>query len=132
MDVHAFLFSDMLLLCKVLTKKSHSSNPEARMKVIRQPLIVDRLLVSEINKDNQSIGLALVYLNEYNVVSTYPLVWHISRQENRKQESRYQEISWRKKGIFPGNFLVLSKYAKSVRSMRPHIGIRLYLLTWAP
>ena len=40
------------------------------MKVIRQPLIVDRLLVSEINKDNQSIGLALVYLNEYNVVST--------------------------------------------------------------
>ena len=72
MDVHAFLLSDMLLLCKVLTKKSHSSNPEARMKVIRQPLIVDRLLVSEINKDNQSIGLALVYLNEYNVVSTFP------------------------------------------------------------
>ena len=63
----------MLLLCKVLTKKSHSSNPEARMKIIRQPFAVDRLLVSEINKDNQSSsagGLALVYLNEYHVVST--------------------------------------------------------------
>ena len=29
--------------------------------------------------------------------------------------------------IFPGNFLVLSKLARSVRSMRPHIGIRLHL-----
>lgn len=67
MDVHAFLFSDMLLLCKVLTKKSHSNNPEARMKIIRQPFIVDRLLVSEINKDN--LSLAVVYLNEYQVAS---------------------------------------------------------------
>ena len=40
------------------------------MKIIRQPYAVDRLLVSEINKDNQSSGLALVYLNEYHVVST--------------------------------------------------------------
>ena len=43
------------------------------MKIIRQPFAVDRLLVSEINKDNQSSsagGLALVYLNEYHVVST--------------------------------------------------------------
>ena len=119
MDVHAFLFSDMLLLCKVLTKKSHSSNPEARMKVIRQPLIVDRLLVSEINKDNQSIGLALVYLNEYNVVSTYPLVWHISRQENRKQESRYQEISCRKKAF--------SQEISWICQNLPHSGIRLYI-----
>ena len=37
------------------------------MKIIRQPFIVDRLLVSEINKDNQS--LAVVYLNEYHVAS---------------------------------------------------------------
>ena len=56
LDVHAFLFSDMLLLCKVLTKKSHSSNPEARMKIIRQPFIVDRIMLSEINKDGQIIG----------------------------------------------------------------------------
>jgi hypothetical protein len=71
MDVHAFLFSDMLLLCKVLTKKSHSSNPEARMKIIRQPFVVDRLILADVNKDNQpgSTGLAIVYLNEYNVVS---------------------------------------------------------------
>jgi pleckstrin domain-containing family G protein 5 len=68
LDVHAFLFTDMLLLCKVLTKKSHSSNPEARMKIIRQPLIVDRLVVSEINKES-ACGIAVIYLNEYQVVS---------------------------------------------------------------
>ena len=70
MDVHAFLFTDMLLLCKVLTKKSHSSNPEAKMKVIRQPFAIDRLVVADCNKDNAaSSGLAVIYLNEYGVVS---------------------------------------------------------------
>ncbi len=70
MDIHAFLFSDMLLLCKILTKKSHSSNPEARMKAIRQPYVIDRLVVADCNKDNAaSSGLAVIYLNEYGVVS---------------------------------------------------------------
>lgn len=40
------------------------------MKIIRQPFIVDRLIVSEINKDGALVGLALVYLNEYRVAST--------------------------------------------------------------
>lgn len=68
--MHAFLFSDMLLLCKVTTKKSHSSNPEARMKIIRQPFIVDRLIVSEMTNNTGLMGLAVIYLNEYRVVST--------------------------------------------------------------
>jgi len=97
-DVHAFLFSDMLLLCKVLTKKSHSSNPEARMKIIRQPFIVDRLLVSEINKDGQMVGLAAVYLNEYRVASAAftlhsqePKVLKVWREQILKAKEIYQE-----------------------------------------
>ena len=37
MDVHCFLFTDMLLICKNISKKGE------RVKVIRQPYIVDRL-----------------------------------------------------------------------------------------
>ena len=98
LDVHAFLFSDMLLLCKVLTKKSHSSNPEARMKIIRQPFIVDRLIVNEINKDGALVGLALVYLNEYRVASTAftlhshePKVLKIWREQICKAKEVYEE-----------------------------------------
>ena len=36
-DVHCFLFTDMLLICKNISKKGE------RVKVIRQPYIVDRL-----------------------------------------------------------------------------------------
>ena len=68
MDVHAFLFSDMLLLCKSLNKKSHTG-PEAKVKIIRQPFVIDRLLVVDITKENTTAGLAVVYLNEYSVVS---------------------------------------------------------------
>ena len=35
-DVHCFLFTDMLLICKNISKKGE------RVKVIRQPYIVDR------------------------------------------------------------------------------------------
>ena len=37
-DVHCFLFTDMLLICKNISKKGE------RVKVIRQPYIVDRLV----------------------------------------------------------------------------------------
>ena len=38
-DVHCFLFTDMLLICKNLSKKGE------RVKVIRQPYIVDRWVI---------------------------------------------------------------------------------------
>ena len=41
MDVHAFLFSDMLLLCKNLNKKLDS-----KVKVIRQPFLIDRYFLA--------------------------------------------------------------------------------------
>ena len=38
-DVHCFLFTDMLLICKNINKKGD------RVKVIRQPYILDRSVV---------------------------------------------------------------------------------------
>jgi len=61
MDVHCFLFTDMLLVCKPMGKKGE------KMKVIRQPFVVDRLVTREFTKDTCSFGL--VYLNEYGTAS---------------------------------------------------------------
>ncbi|XP_059085132.1 pleckstrin homology domain-containing family G member 5-like isoform X3 [Tigriopus californicus] len=67
MDIHAFLFSDMLLICKNLNKKSAEGG---KVKVIRQPYIIDRLLCTDISKEGQNAaGLAFVYLSELNVVA---------------------------------------------------------------
>jgi len=59
-DVHCFLFTDMLLICKTISKKGE------RVKVIRQPYIVDRLVTVDVTKDS-STCLACVYLNEYKI-----------------------------------------------------------------
>ena len=49
MDVHVFLFNDMMLICKNLTKRQlHSSqSTDAKVKVIRPPYVVDRLQVKQ-------------------------------------------------------------------------------------
>uniref|UniRef100_T1JDF7 DH domain-containing protein n=1 Tax=Strigamia maritima TaxID=126957 RepID=T1JDF7_STRMM len=60
MDVHCFLFTDMLLITKSLNKKGD------RVKIIRQPYVVDRLVVYEMKERT----LLLVYLNEFNVATT--------------------------------------------------------------
>ena len=65
-DIHAFLFSDMLLGCKNLNKKS--APDQGKVKVIRQPYLVDRLLCSEVTKEAGC--LALVYLSEFNVAAS--------------------------------------------------------------
>ena len=69
-DVHAFLFSDMLLLCKSLSKRGHSSS-DTKVKVIRQPFLIDRIRMADSNNDSaeDNNSVAIVYLNEFNVVS---------------------------------------------------------------
>ena len=86
MDVHVFLFSDMLLLCKNLTKvkgdnmtKGHhygpatgSANPygpgtDAKVKVIRQPYVIDRLVVVDITKEGHS-GSQGIYDTSYSYI----------------------------------------------------------------
>jgi pleckstrin homology domain-containing family G member 5 len=58
MDVHCFLLTDMLLICKQTAKKAHGN-----LKVIRQPFITDRLVVKL--KEN---ALHCIYLNDFNMV----------------------------------------------------------------
>lgn len=58
MDVHCFLFTDMLLVCKPVRR-------DGRYKVLRQPYLVERLVVQELNREPAT--LAVVYLSEYRV-----------------------------------------------------------------
>jgi len=51
----------MLLICKTTSRQGD------KIKIIRQPYMVDRLITREYNKDPCSFGL--VYLNEYGTVT---------------------------------------------------------------
>lgn len=50
----------MLLICKPTTKKGG-----ATVRVIRQPYLVDKLVITEVNKETPT--LACVYKNEYDM-----------------------------------------------------------------
>lgn len=56
-DVHCFLLTDILLVCKSIAKKGLGT-----LKVIRQPYLTDRLIVQHSNNI-----LSCVYLNEFQV-----------------------------------------------------------------
>lgn len=62
MDVHCFLLTDVLLVCKAATKKGGVG-----VRVVRQPYMVDRLVVQELARDSPTI--ALVYLNEFRTAT---------------------------------------------------------------
>lgn len=66
-DVHCFLFTDLLLICKSINKKSGD-----RVKVIRQPFIIDRVVTQEL-KDGS--GFILLYLNEFRVANAILLLY---------------------------------------------------------
>lgn len=53
----------MLLVCKAASKKSDS-----RFKVLKQPFIIDRLVIHELPRDPPF--LAVIYLTEYKVPAT--------------------------------------------------------------
>ncbi|XP_037938979.1 uncharacterized protein LOC119672089 isoform X2 [Teleopsis dalmanni] len=59
-DVHCFLLTDMLLVCKTIAKKGLGT-----LKMIRQPYLTDRLVVQHSNNI-----LNCVYLNEFQVAVT--------------------------------------------------------------
>ncbi|CAH1127821.1 unnamed protein product [Ceutorhynchus assimilis] len=66
-EVHCFLLTDVLLICKPSTKKG-----VATMKVIRQPYLVDRLTVHELTRETPS--LAIIYRNEFDMaIATFIL-----------------------------------------------------------
>ncbi|XP_065362388.1 rhoGEF domain-containing protein gxcJ-like isoform X2 [Calliphora vicina] len=63
-EVHCFLLTDMLLVCKSIAKKGLGT-----LKVIRQPYLTDRLIVQHSNNI-----LSCVYLNEFQVaISAFTL-----------------------------------------------------------
>ncbi|XP_063699545.1 uncharacterized protein LOC134830094 isoform X2 [Culicoides brevitarsis] len=57
-DVHCFLLTDLLLICKATAKKGHGT-----LKVVRQPYQTDRLQIKL--KDNT---IYCCYVNDYNMV----------------------------------------------------------------
>ncbi|XP_028967195.1 pleckstrin homology domain-containing family G member 5 [Galendromus occidentalis] len=61
-DVHCLLLTDMLLICKSVGRKGHD-----KLKVIRQPFVVDRIVV----RDLRDASLLLVYMSEYRVATSY-------------------------------------------------------------
>ena len=65
-DVHCLLFTDFLLICKPI--KPISKRASDRLKIIRQPFLVNRLRTHEL-KDQT--GLVMIYLTELNVASTF-------------------------------------------------------------
>ncbi len=90
MDVHCFLFTDVLLVCKPVARKAE------RVKVIRPPFLVDRLVVIELSKD--PAGLGLVYLNELGTASaalslhaSEPKLSKVWLEHLRKAQELYRE-----------------------------------------
>ncbi|CAG2161321.1 unnamed protein product [Oppiella nova] len=66
-DVHCFLFTDLLLICKSVNKKSGD-----KVRVIRQPFIIDRVVTQEL-KDGT--GFVLLYLNEFRVANALLILY---------------------------------------------------------
>lgn len=57
-DVHCFILTDILLICKTIAKRG-----QGMLKVIRQPFLTDRLVVVITNNTT----LNCVYLNEFDI-----------------------------------------------------------------
>ena len=57
-EVHCFILTDILLVCKTIAKRGHGM-----LKVIRQPFLTDRLVVTITNNTT----LSCVYLNEFDI-----------------------------------------------------------------
>ena len=102
LDVHLFLFTDLLLICK----KSISKKSNDKVKVIRPPLLVDRLVPvtfdhtssSSSSKDTSSM-LVLIYVNEFSVASSVLILYtsecKLWQESIRKAQKKYSEAKAR-------------------------------------
>ncbi|XP_042222520.1 uncharacterized protein LOC121866850 isoform X2 [Homarus americanus] len=92
MDVHVFLFTDLLLITKVTQRKAE------KVKIVRPPYHVERLVLVDL-KDSTSIGL--VVINEWNVaVAAFTLqcpdsrthrTWHDTLKRAKEQYKEAQQ-----------------------------------------
>jgi pleckstrin domain-containing family G protein 5 len=83
-DVHCFLFTDLLLICKSVNKKSGD-----KVKVIRQPFIIDRIVTQEL-KDGS--GFILLYLNEFKVANAISILYSSDTKTWLDYIKRAQEL----------------------------------------
>ncbi|XP_017841759.2 pleckstrin homology domain-containing family G member 5 isoform X4 [Drosophila busckii] len=83
-DVHCFLLTDILLVCKAMAKKGQGA-----LKVIRQPFLTDHLIVHLSNNNT----LNCVYLNEFQVATT-AFTLQCSEAKN------WYDALWRAKTIY--------------------------------
>ena len=97
-DVHCLLFTDFLLICKQISKRTSD-----RLKIIRQPFLVNRLRTHEL-KDGG--GLVLIYLNELSVASTFftlytndTRIWIQKLKEAKKIFKNLQQTSKEKEKL---------------------------------
>lgn len=102
LDVHLFLFTDLLLICK----KSISKKSNDKVKVIRPPLLVDRLIPvtidhtssSSTSKDTSSM-LILIYVNEFSVASSVIVLYtsecKLWQESIKKAQKKYSEAKAR-------------------------------------
>ena len=89
-DVHCFLFTDILLICKSIGRKGD------KVKVIRQPFLVDRIVTHELKEGS---GFIVLYLNEFKVASAFFILYtneirtwidHIKRAKESYKEGKAQ------------------------------------------
>ncbi|CAN7987000.1 unnamed protein product, partial [Ixodes hexagonus] len=87
-DVHCFLFTDVLLVCKALGRRGD------RVRVVRPPLPVDRLVAHELRE-----GLLLAQLGDLGLLAAYCLLYtpepralleHLRRAQEQYREARAQ------------------------------------------
>lgn len=90
-DVHCFLFTDLLLICKSVNKKSGD-----KVKVIRQPFIIDRIVTQEL-KDGS--GFILLYLNEFKVANAISILYSSDTKTWLDYIKRAQELYRHTKSI---------------------------------
>lgn len=87
-DVHCFLFTDMLLVCKALGRRGD------RVRVVRPPFSVDRLVAHELRE-----GLLLAQLGDLGLLASYCLLYtqdpralleHLRRAQEQYREAKAQ------------------------------------------
>ncbi|CAL4064112.1 unnamed protein product [Meganyctiphanes norvegica] len=115
MEVHVFLFTDILLVTKVTQKKGE------RVKIIRPPYHVARLIIVDV-KDVTALGL--VYINEWNVaVAAFTLQCHDQRtykswvDQIRRAQEQYRDAKQCK-----DNLVLDELYGTHLADRTPRIG----------
>ncbi|KAI1309388.1 Pleckstrin homology domain-containing family G member 5 [Halotydeus destructor] len=125
MDVHCLLFTDLLLVCKATGRKNLD-----RVRIIRQPYLVERLVPIEL-KDSSSF--ALLYVNELKVASALLTVYSPDARTWLDHIRRAQELySEAKQRANQSPSSLGRSVADSERDLYGHIAPKALLSAYSP